>query len=103
MTNLINADRAGLIESDKVQLETTYIKELCNALEQQSDKPSCFLYVRIYIAEQRLISHLLSKESIDEDIDILKPLLLEDPYHIEISFEAQYQIKTNLNKVIDDN
>lgn len=103
LTNLINADRAGLIESDKVQLETTYIKELCNALEQQSDKPSCFLYVRIYIAEQRLISHLLSKESIDEDIDILKPLLLEAPYHIEISFEAQYQIITNLNKVIDDN
>lgn len=103
LTNLINVARADLIESDKVQIETTYIKELCDALEQQNDKPSCLLYVRIYIAERRLINHLLSKEPIDEDIDTLKPLLLEAPYHIEISFEAQYQIITNLNKVIDDN
>lgn len=103
LTNLFNAARGGLIESDKVQLEDTYIKELCSTLEKRKDKPSCLLFIRLYIAEQRLISHLLSKEPIDEDIDILKPLLLEAPYHIEISFETQCQIITNLNKVIDDN
>jgi len=103
LTNLINVARAGLMESEKVQLETAYIKELCVTLEQRNDKPSCLLYVRIYIAVQRLISHLLTNEPIDEDIDNLRPLLLDAPYHIEISFETLWQIITNLNKVIDDN
>jgi hypothetical protein len=102
LTNLTNAAHAKLIEQEKIQPEIAYIKELCDALEQRNDKPSSLLYIRLYIAEQRLISHLLSKEPIDEDIDTLRPLLLEAPYHIEISFEAQYQIITNLNKLIDD-
>lgn len=103
LTNLINAVREGLIEQEKIKPEIAYIKKLCDTLEKQNDKPSSLLYVRLYIAEQRLISHLLHKEPIDEDIDALRPLLLKAPYHIEISFEAQYQIISNLNKVIDDN
>lgn len=103
LTNLINAERAGLIEAEKVESEILYIKELSDTLEKRDDKPSSYLFVRLYIAEQRLISHLLSKEPIDEDIDVIRPLLLEAPSHIEISFEAQYKIITNLNKVIDDN
>lgn len=103
LTNLINAERAGLIDSKKVEPEIKYIKELCNTLEKRGDKPSSFLFLRLYIAEQRLISRLLSKEPINEDIDAIRPLLLEAPFHLEISFEAQYQIIINLNRVIDDN
>ena len=103
LTNLINAERAGLIDSKKVEPEIKYIKELCNTLEKRGDKPSSLLFLRLYIAEQRLISRLLSKEPINEDIDAIRPLLLEAPSHLEISFEAQYQIIANLNKVIDDN
>lgn len=103
LTNLINAERAGLIDSKKIELEIKYIKELCNTLEKRGDKPSSLLFLRLYIAEQKLISRLLSKETINEEIDAIRPLLLEAPSHLEISFEAQYQIITNLNKVIDDN
>jgi len=103
LTNLINAERAGLIDSKKIELEIKYIKELCNTLEKRGDKPSSLLFLRLYIAEQKLISRLLSKEPINEEIDAIRPLLLEAPSHLEISFEAQYQIITNLNKVIDDN
>lgn len=103
LTNLINAERAGLIDSKKVEPEIKYIKELCNTLEKRGDKPSSLLFLRLYIAEQRLISRLLSKEPINEDIDAIRPLLLEAPFHLEISFEAQYQIIINLNRVIDDN
>ena len=103
LTNLINAERAGLIDSKKVEPEIKYIKELCNTLEKRGDKPSSLLFLRLYIAEQRLISRLLAKEPINEEIDAIRPLLLEAPSHLEISFEAQYQIITNLNKVIDDN
>ena len=103
LTNLINAERAGLIDSKKVEPEIKYIKELCNTLEKRGDKPSSLLFLRLYIAEQRLISHLLSKEPINEDIDAIRPLLLEASFHLEISFEAQYQIIINLNRVIDDN
>lgn len=87
----------------KVEPEIKYIKELCNTLEKRGDKPSSLLFLRLYIAEQRLISRLLSKEQINEDIDAIRPLLLEAPSHLEIGFEAQYQIITNLNEVIDDN
>ena len=103
LTNLINGVHAELIEQEKVHPEIDYVKDLCDFLEHKKDKPSCLLYVRLYITEQRLISNLLSKEPIDKDIDTLRPLLLEAPYHIEISFEAQYKIITRLNKVIDDN
>ena len=103
LTNLINAERAGLIDSKKVEPEIKYIKELCNTLEKGGDKSSSLLFLRLYIAEQRLISRLLSKEPINEDIDAIRPLLLEAPFHLEISFEAQYQIIINLNRVIDDN
>lgn len=103
LTNLINAERAGLIDLKKIELEIKYIKELCNTLEKRGDKPSSLLFLRLYIAEQKLISRLLSKEPINEEIDAIRPLLLEAPSHLEISFEAQYQIITNLNKVIDDN
>ena len=103
LTNLINAERAGLIDSKKVEPEIKYIKELCNTLEKRGNKPSSLLFLRLYIAEQRLISRLLSKEPINEDIDAIRPLLLEAPFHLEISFEAQYQIIINLNRVIDDN
>ncbi|WP_242396806.1 hypothetical protein [Porphyromonas gingivicanis] len=57
----------------------------------------------MYIVEQRLISRLLSKDPIDEDIDAIRPLLLEAPSHLEIGFKAQYKIMNILNKVIDDN
>lgn len=103
LTNLINAESVGLIDSEKVELEIKYIKELCNTLEKRGDKPSSLLFLRLYIAQQRLISHLLSKEPINEDIDAIRPLLLEAPSHIEISFETQYQIIISLNSVIDDN
>lgn len=103
LTSLINAERVGLIDSKKVEPEIKYIKELCDTLEKRGDKPSSFLFLRLYIAEQKLISRLLSKEPINEEIDAIRPLLLEAPSHLEISFEAQYQIITNLNKVIDDN
>lgn len=103
LTNLINAERAGLIDSKKVESEIKYIKELCNTLEKRGDKPSSLLFLRLYIVEQRLISRLLSKDPIDEDIDAIRPLLLEAPSHLEIGFKAQYKIMNILNKVIDDN
>ena len=103
LTNLINAESVGLIDSEKVELEIKYIKELCNTLEKRGDKPSSLLFLHLYIAQQRLISHLLSKEPINEDIDAIRPLLLEAPSHIEISFETQYKIIIFLNSVIDDN
>lgn len=103
LTNLINVESVGLIETEKIQPEIMYLEKLRRTLEERNDKPSSLLYLRLYIIVQQLINHLLNKESIDKDIDTIKPLLLEAPSHIEISFEAQYKIITNLNKVIDDN
>lgn len=102
LTNLINASRCGLFDMERIQTETTYIKNFCNNLEQQQ-KPSSLLFLRIYIAVQKLIYHILSKEQIDSDIENIRPLLLEAPNHIDISFETQYQIINNLNKHIDYN
>ncbi|MBP5366972.1 MAG: hypothetical protein J6Z01_00835 [Bacteroidales bacterium] len=104
LTNLINASRADLFDSEKTNTEVTYIKNLEQQLQQQVDlKPSSLLYLQLYIAEQTLIQHALNGEEIDNDIEILKPLLLDIPHHIDINFESQYEILRIMHQLIDDN
>ncbi len=104
LTNLINVAECGLYDLDEVRRCVAYVKDLVNRLDERNDKPSSLLYLRIYMAEQRLIAHLRTEEPIDDDIDALKPLLLEAPSHLEISFEMQHRIISDLlHKVIVDN
>lgn len=102
LTNLIYASRAGFFDTLKMQDEYKFIKRLQDDL-QKLDKPSSLLYIKLYISEQDLITHALSGDSINEDIEIIKPLLLEVPYHLDISFENQFKVIKLLNKLIDDN
>lgn len=102
LTNLSNAVNAGCFDQDKVFLEVDYIKSLSNKLHKCGEKPSCSIYLDLYIAEQKLISHMVKHEPIEEDIHILKPLLLEASSHIDISFESQYHIIDMLSKKVDD-
>lgn len=102
LTNLINVAKAGLYDAEKVKPEFDYIKAFEEKLTSGSDKPSCLLYVRLYIGEQRLITHIQQKASIVEDLAYLRPLLLESASHLEISFESTYEIMEMLSGVIDD-
>lgn len=102
LTNLINVAKAGLFNAEKVKAGCDYIKALEEKLASVSDKTSCLLFVRMYIGEQRLITHLQQKTAIDEDLAYLRPLLLESASHLEISFESTYEIIEMLSGVIDD-
>lgn len=102
LTNMMNAARADLLDEETVRKEVLFLKSFAEELKQANNKPSSLLYLQLYLAEQRLISHLISNEPIDDDIDFIRPLLLNAPYHLEISFEAQCQVLTNLNKIIND-
>lgn len=102
LTNMMNAARSGLYDVEVVRSEVAFFKAFVEELKQL-DKPSSLLYLQLYMAEQRLISNLVAGKPIDDDIDALRPLLLKAPYHLEISFEAQYNVINILNEVIEDN
>lgn len=102
LTNMINAARAELFDVDVIKAEVSFFKDFVEDLKKKG-MPSSLLFLQLYLAEQRLISHLAAGESIDEDIDAVRSLLLKAPYHLEISFDAQFEIINNLNKIIDDN
>lgn len=99
---LINASRSYLFDNEKIQCEISFINDLQDCLQKQ-DKPSSLLYIRLFITEQTLIDHALTGKSINEDIDTLKPLLLEAANHIDISFETQCRMMEIINKLVDDN
>lgn len=103
LTNMANAANASLFDAEFVKNEFQFIESFAKELESVGGKPSCILYLQLYVAEQQLISHLSIGMPIDEDIDVIRPLLLQVPYHIEISFEAQCELLNILNSVIDDN
>lgn len=102
LTNLINAAKVGAFDSEKVKIECDYIKTIENRLKTEDSKPSCLLFLRIYITEQKLIDHLQNGIPIDEDLETLHPLLLDSASHIEISFESSFQIMEMLSNAIDD-
>ena len=102
LTNMMNAARAGLFEVEVIREEVSFFEVFLKDLKRL-DKPSSLLYLQLYLAEQRLINDVVVGKSIDDDIEALRPLLLKAPYHLEISFEAQYNVINNLNKVIEDN
>lgn len=102
LTNMMNAARAGLYNMETVRGEVSFFKAFVKDLKVL-DKPSSLLYLQLYLGEQRLINKLVVGKPIDDEIDALRPLLLKAPYHLEISFEAQYNVINNLNRVIDDN
>lgn len=102
LTNLINVVKAGLYDPDKVESEIDYIKALEDRLDKDENKPSCLLFLRIYIAEQRLISHIQQGSDITDDLTALRPLLLESASHIEISFETSFKIMEMLSDTIKD-
>ena len=103
LTNLVNAAKAGLYDQKKIKLECDFIKDFEKRLEADAQKPSCLLFLRIYLAEQRLIGHIQQRSPIDEDIVTLRPLLLESASHLEISFETNYEIIEMLSNQIDEN
>lgn len=102
LTNLINVAKAGLFPAEKVKPEWEYIKSVLIRLECDESKPSCVLFLRIYLCVQRLIIHIQQGTSIIDDLTTLRPLLLESASHLEISFESNYQIMEMLSGVIDE-
>ncbi|MCD8291329.1 MAG: hypothetical protein LUC91_07495 [Prevotella sp.] len=107
LTNILsifmNLDRANLFDHHKAQSEISFIENLEVALEKRGDRPSSLLYLKIYMAEQQLINHIYLSEPIEEDINTIRPLLLEAPNRLDISFEIQYEVLNGLNAVIEDN
>lgn len=103
LTNLINITRNGFFEQSKLEPELEYIKGLSLELEHRDDKRSSLLFIRLYLAQQKLIDDALSNNAIDDDIDSIKPLLLEAPSHLDISFDTEFQLVEIMNRVIEDN
>lgn len=102
LTNLINVAKADLYPAEKVKPELEYIKSILSRLESKDSKPSCVLFLRIYLCVQRLITHIQQDASIIDDLNSLRPLLLKSASHLEISFESNYQIMEVLSGVIDE-
>ncbi len=102
LTNLINLASVGLYDVETVKTECDYIKKFEDRLKADSSKPSCLLFLRIYLAERRLISHIQQHQPIDEDIAVLRPLLLDSTSHIDISFETNYKVINMLSEVIEE-
>lgn len=102
LTNLINVAKADLYPAEKVKPELAYIKSVLSMLESKEGKPSCVLFLRIYLCVQRLITHMQQGTSIIDDLTTLRPLLLESASHLEISFESNYQIMEMLSNLLDD-
>lgn len=103
LTNLINITRNGLFEQSKLEPELEYLKGLCLELERRKDRQSSLLFIKLYLAQQKLIDDALSNNPIDEDIESIRPLLLETPYHLDISFETEFRLVEITNRVIEDN
>lgn len=102
LTNLINASKVGLFDFEKVKIECDYIKTIEDRLKTENSTLSSLLFLRIYIAEQKLIDHIQNNIPIDEDLETLQPLLLESASHIDISFESSFKIMEMLSNAIDD-
>lgn len=100
---MINTSNAGLFDHARLEIEIKYIKRLAECLKGREDKSSCYLFLSLFICEQNIITNLLLKNTIDKELDEIRPLLLNASKRFDISFDAQYEIIKNLNAVIDDN
>ena len=103
LTNLINATRYGIFSSESIAMEFEYIKGLKQRLDKNPHKKSSALYLAIYIQEQNLIEHLNNHEPIDDELNSIKPLLIESASHLEISIESHFQIIEMLSNCIEEN
>ena len=103
LTCLINSTRVGLFDSNTLKFELEYIKTLKVKLDKDQDKQSSALYLAIYIQEQTITEHIYSGNSIDEDITLIKPLLIQSASHLEIDIESQYNIIKQLSNCIEEN
>lgn len=105
--NLISVLRTaagfGYIDTVKAQNAVDYVHTLEIELSKNALRPSCYLFIRIYILTQRLAIHAGSKAPISEDLELLKPLLLKAAKCMEISFEAQYDVMNMLSGLIEPN
>lgn len=104
LTNILSvlttAVTYGFLEKERIQHEIEYIKNLEKALAKDATKPACYLFIRLRILTQRLIYHIPQPSLLEEDLLVLRPLLLEAASCIEISFESQYEIMEMLSRQI---
>ena len=103
LSTIINTSNAGLFDHARLEIEIKYIKRLAESLKGREDKSSCYLFLSLFICEQNIITNLLLKNTIDKELDEIRPLLLNASKRFDISFDTQYEIIKNLNAVIDDN
>lgn len=103
LTNLENVVRIGLFDETALDTEVQYIKSLQGRIGEDSPDSPSKLFLDIYVAEHRLISNLISGESIEDDLPELEPLLLSSVNYPDIGFDAQYTIVSELGRLAGDN
>lgn len=103
LTGIKNATKVGLFDPDQLKNEVEYIKSLKEKLDKDKYKQSSALFLAIYIQEQKIIDNLHSGNSIDENLTIIRPLLIQSVFHLEINIESQFKIIKLLSNCIEEN
>lgn len=91
-----------------IQQEYTYYKELYKKLEEDPNRPSCTLYLRICLLEFELMQRAPGTEIYDEErvndiITNLIDVLNQATHHLDLHFESQADILATIGQLYGQN
>lgn len=95
LTNLLTVLTAASrmsVTSINLSAEKDYVKNLKKIVEQDPNRQSCALFLKLQDATQRLIWETRDEKSLIEHLEALRPLLQAASMNLEIGFESHYDI-----------
>lgn len=95
LTNLLTVLTAASrmsVTSINLSAEKDYVKNLQKIVEQDPNRQSCALFLKLQDATQRLIWETRDEKSLIEHLEALRPLLQAASMNLEIGFESHYDI-----------
>lgn len=104
---LVTSSGQGMMTKDfNHQGEQRYMETLCSRLEDNPAKPSCALFLKICLLEDKLIESLQEKADLTDISDVLhqlKEAIQNASHHLSINFESQAEVLVNIGGLIGDN
>lgn len=91
LTILTAARQMGVVDIELSQ-EWKYVEQLEKNLEQDPNRQSCVLFLKLLKATQRLIWETKDEVTLKAHLSALKPLVQASSLNLEIGFETYYDI-----------
>lgn len=103
---LVTSSGQGMMTKDfNHQGEQRYMETLCSRLEDNPAKPSCALFLKICLLEDKLIESLQEKADLTDISDVLhqlKEAIQNASHHLSINFESQAEVLVNIGGLIGE-